>query len=62
MQAATAELESQLNDVKTRLAAQENETRKVESKFQFSVSESEILKTSFTEDKKAWAEEKTALI
>ena len=62
MQAATAELESQLNDAKTRLAAQENETRKAESKFQFSVSESEKLKTSFTEDKKAWAEEKTALM
>ena len=62
LQAATTELESQLNDAKTRLAAQENETRKAESKFQFSVYESEKLKTSFAEDKKAWAEEKTALI
>ena len=62
MQAATAELESQLNDTKTRLAAQENETWKAESKFQFSVFESEKLKTSFDEGKKAWAEEKTALI
>ena len=62
MQAATAELESQLNDAKTRLAAQENETWKAKSKFQFSVSESEKLKTNFDEDKKAWAEEKTALI
>ena len=33
MQAATAELESQLNDAKARLVAQENETRKAESKF-----------------------------
>ena len=39
--AATAELESQLNDSKTRLATQETETRKAESKFQFSVAESE---------------------
>ena len=62
MQAATTELESQLNDAKTRLAAQENETRKAESKFQFSVSESEKLQTNFAEDKKAWAEERTALI
>ena len=62
MQAAHAELESQLNDAKTRLAAQENETRKAELKFQFSVSEYEKLKTSFAEDKKAWAKEKTALI
>ena len=62
LEAATTELESQLNDAKNRLAAQETETRKAESKFQFSVSESEKLKTSFTADKKAWAEEKTALI
>ena len=41
IQAATAELESQLNDAKTRLATQETETRKAESKFQFSVAESE---------------------
>ena len=51
-----------MNDAKTRLAARETETRKAESKFQFSVSESKKLKTSFTADKKAWAEEKTALI
>lgn len=51
-----------MNDAKTRLAARETETRKAESKFQFSVSEWEKLKTSFTADKKAWVEEKTALI
>ena len=61
MQAATAELESQLNDAKTRLAAQENETRKAESKFQFSVTESEKLKTSFKAEKRTWVEERTAL-
>ena len=61
IQAATAKLESQLNDAKTRLAAQENETRKAESKFQFSVAESEKLKTSFKAEKNTWVEEKTAL-
>ena len=40
IQAATVELESQLKDAKTRLATQETETRKAESKFQFSVAES----------------------
>ena len=62
MQAATAELESQLNDVKTRLGAQENETRKAESKFHFSGSGSEKLKSSFSKGKKGWGEEKTTLI
>ena len=62
IQAATAELESQLNDAKTRLANQEYETQKAESKFQFSVSEMEKLKTNFEAEKKTWAEEKTALI
>ena len=61
IQAATAELESQLNDAKTRLPTQETETRKAESKFQFSVAESEKLKTSFEAEKKTWAKEKTAL-
>ena len=61
LQAATAELESQLNDAKTRLATQETETRKAESKFQFSVAESEKMKTSFEAEKNTWAEEKTAL-
>ena len=62
MQAATAELESQLNDAKTWLATQETETQKAESKFWFSVAESEKLKTNFEAKKKTWAEEKTALI
>lgn len=61
IQAATAELESQLNDAKTRLATQETEIRKAESKFQFSVAESEKLKTSFEVEKKTWADEKTIL-
>ena len=55
-------METQLNEAKTRLAAQETETQKAESKFQFSVSESEKLKTRFTADREAWAKEKSALI
>ena len=62
MQAATTELETQLNEAKTRLAAQETKTKKVESKFQFSVSKAKKLKTSFTTDKEAWAKEKTVMI
>nr|XP_020151304.1 pollen-specific leucine-rich repeat extensin-like protein 1 [Aegilops tauschii subsp. strangulata] len=58
---ATAELESQLIDAKTRLATQETKTRKAESKFQFSVAKSEKLKINFEAEKKTWAEEKTAL-
>ena len=50
-----------MSEAKTRLAAQENETKKAESKFQLSVSEAEKLKTSFTAEKEAWANEKTAL-
>ena len=61
IQAATAELESQLNDAKTWLATQETETRKAKSKFQFSVAESEKLMTGFEAEKKIWADEKTAL-
>ena len=61
MQAATTELETQLSEAKTRLAAQETETKKAESKFQLSVSEAEKLKTNCTQEKEAWANEKTAL-
>ena len=61
VQDATAELQSQLADAKTRLENQESETRKAESKFQFSVAETEKLKTSFEAEKNTWAEEKTAL-
>ena len=61
IQAATAELEWQLNDAKTRLVNQESETRKAEAKFQFSIAESEKLKANFKAEKNTWAEEKTAL-
>ena len=62
VQDATAELQSQLADAKTRLENQESETWKADSKFQFSVAETKKLKTSFEVERNAWAEEKTALI
>ena len=51
VQDATAELQSQLGDAKTRLENQESETRKVDSKVQFSVGETKKLKTSFEAEK-----------
>ena len=62
LQEATTELQSQLADAKIWLENQESETRKVDSKFQFSVAETEKLKTSFEVERNTWAEEKTALI
>ena len=53
---------SQLTDVKTRLADQEAEIKTANSKLQLSLSETEKLKTSLTEKKKSWADEKTLLI
>ena len=48
--------------MKTRLEAQEAETRKADSKFKFSLDENEKLKTDFNTEKAAWAKEKVALI
>ena len=45
VQEATAELQSQLADAKTRLENQESETQKADSKFKFSLEETEKLKT-----------------
>ena len=47
--------------MKNRLEAQETETQKANSKFEFSVAEQEKLKSKFEDEKKAWAEEKIAL-
>ncbi|XP_037452191.1 uncharacterized protein LOC119322778 [Triticum dicoccoides] len=58
----TAQLQSQLTDMKARLEVQEYETRKADSKFQFSVAETEKLKTSFEVERNTYAEEKTALV
>ena len=48
--------------MKTRLEHQESETRKADSKFQFSLAETEKLKTISEVERNAWAEEKPALI
>ena len=62
VQASTSQLESEVSDLKNRLEAQETETQRVNSKFKFSVSEQEELKKDFEMEKKAWADEKIALI
>ena len=51
-----------MTDAKTRLADQEAEIKTANSKLQLSLSESEKLKTSLTEKKKSWANDKTLLI
>ena len=61
VQTTTAQLQSELFELKARLELQEFETWKANSKFQFSVTETEKLKTRFEVEKSAWAEEKTAL-
>ena len=61
IQVTTAQLQSQLADVKIRLEGQESETRKANSKFKFTLDETEKLKTSFNTERAAWAEERTAL-
>ena len=50
-----------MSDLKNRLEAQETETQRANSKFEFSVSEQEKLKADFKTEKNAWAEEKIAL-
>ena len=62
VQATTSQLESEISDLKNRLEAQETETQRADSKFKFSVSEQEKLKKDFEMEKKAWADEKIALI
>ena len=61
-QEASSQFQSQLTDLKSRLEAQEAETRKADSKFKFSLDENEKLKTEFNTEKAAWAEERAALI
>ena len=51
-----------MSDLKNRLEAQETETQRANSKFEFSVSEQEKLKKDFEMEKKAWSDEKIALI
>ena len=62
MQAVGKKLESDLADLKSRLKAQEMETRKANAKFVSSIAAQEKLKTEFDAGRKAWAGEKAALV
>ena len=62
MQAAGKKFESDLADLKSRLKTQEMETRKANAKFVSSIAAQEKLKTEFDAERKAWAEEKAALV
>ena len=62
VQAACKRFESEISDLKNRLKTQENETQKANAKFEFSVSAQEKLKKKFETERKAWADEKTALL
>ena len=50
------------NDLKKRLEHQESETQEAETKFKFSLDEWEKPKSGFAADRKAWDEEKVALV
>ena len=52
VQATINQFESEISDLKNRLEAQEIETQKANSKFEFSVSEQEKLKKDFEAEKK----------
>ena len=62
MQASISQFESKLADLKSRLKTEELETRKANSKFEFSVSENDKLKKNFESEKKAWTDEKASLV
>ena len=62
MQAIISQFESEIVDLKNHVAAQEIETQKANSKFEFSVSEQEKLRKNFESEKKIWADEKAALV
>ena len=51
-----------MTNLKSRLETQETEIEKADTKFKFSISEQEKLKKEFEAEKKAWADEMTALI
>ena len=62
MQATGKKFESDLAGLKSRLKTQEMETRKANAKFVSSIAAQEKLKTELDAERKAWAEEKTALV
>ena len=60
--ATTNQLQSKVSDLKNHLESQETKTQRANSKFEFSISEQEKLKKDFEMEKRAWADEKIALI
>ena len=62
VRAVCKKFESEISELKNRLKTQENETQKANAKFEFSVSAQEKLKKKFETERKAWADEKTALL
>ena len=62
VQAACKKFESEISDLKSRLKTQESETQKANSKFELSVSAQVKLKKKFEAERKAWADEKAALL
>ena len=62
VQAACKTFESEISELKNRLKTQETETQKANAKFEFSVAAQEKLKKKFETERKAWADEKTALL
>ncbi|XP_073352248.1 uncharacterized protein [Aegilops tauschii subsp. strangulata] len=61
-EAAGKKFEADMSDLKNRLKMQEMETRKANAKFVSSIAAQEKLKTEFHAERKAWAEEKVALV
>ena len=62
VQASCKKFESEISELKNHLKTQETETQKANAKFEFSVSAQEKLKKKFETERKAWADEKTALL
>ena len=62
VQAACKKFEADISDLKNRLRTQETETRKANAKFESSIAAQEKLKKKFETERKAWADEKTALL
>ena len=62
IQAACKKFEADISDLKNRLKMQEMETRKSNAKFVSRIAAQEKLKTYFDAERKAWAEEKAALV
>ena len=53
VQTTTIQLQTELSELKKRLEVQETETRRANSKFEFSVSDTEKLKAGFETEKNA---------